>query len=52
MIYDMPIEISQTELSDTENDHSIYEAHVNPNLQNVSLKLNEKEGRYLTLSHL
>lgn len=44
MLYDMPIEISQNDLSDTENEKSVYEAQLSPNLQNVSLKLNDKEG--------
>lgn len=43
----MPLEICQTELSDTENEKSIYEAHLSSNLQNVSLVMTEKEGKIL-----
>lgn len=52
LLFDMPIEVSQADLSDTENDRSIYEAQLSPNLQNVSLKLNDKEGNlnFLTAS--
>lgn len=47
MIYDMP-EVS--EMSDTENEKSVYEAHLSSNLQNVSLTMNDKEGMcYLIL---
>lgn len=42
--FDMPIEVSADDLSDTENEKSAYEAHLNYNLQNVSLVLNQKEG--------
>lgn len=40
----MPVEVNNADLSDTENDRSVYEAHLNCSLQNVSLILNEKEG--------
>lgn len=45
LMYDMPIEVQGgTDQSDTENDRSIYEAVLSPNLQNVSLTMNEKHG--------
>lgn len=44
MMYDLPVEVTQTEFSDTENDKSVYEAHLSSNLQKVSLTMNEKEG--------
>jgi len=44
-MYDLPVETSYDPTSDTENDKSIYEAHLSSNLQNVSLTMNEKEGR-------
>lgn len=43
-MYDLPLEVNNTELSDTENDKSVYEAHLSSNLQNVCLTMNEKEG--------
>lgn len=45
-VYDVEAqkEFSATELSDNENDNSVYEAHLSSNLQNVSLTMNEKEG--------
>lgn len=43
----MPIETNAGDLSDTENDKSAYEAHLNCNLQNVALILNQKEGIHL-----
>lgn len=46
LMFDMPVEISHHELSDPENEKSLYEAHLSSNLQNVSLKLNDKEGKY------
>lgn len=52
LMYDMPLEISPTELSDTENDRSIYEAVLSPNLQNVSLTMNEKQGNLNFLSQV
>lgn len=45
LMYDLPVETSYDPTSDTENDKSIYEAHLSSNLQNVSLTMNEKEGR-------
>lgn len=44
-MYDLPLEVTHLELSDTENDKSVYEAHLSSNLQNVSLTMNEKEGK-------
>ncbi|RZC37064.1 prune -like 2 [Asbolus verrucosus] len=44
-------EVSHAELSDTENDKSVYEAHLSSNLQNVSLTMNEKEGNLNFLAH-
>lgn len=44
-MYDLPVETSYDPTSDTENDKSIYEAHLSSNLQNVSLTMNEKEGK-------
>lgn len=42
----LPVEVTSTEVtSDNENDKSVYEAHLSSNLQKVSLKMNEKEGR-------
>ncbi|XP_017784259.1 PREDICTED: protein prune homolog 2 [Nicrophorus vespilloides] len=49
--YEMPQELSQADLSDNENDKSIYEAHLSSNLQNVSLTMNEKEGNLNFLAH-
>lgn len=45
-MFDLPLEVGHNDLSDTENDKSVYEAHLNSNLQNVSLTLNQKEGTY------
>lgn len=42
----MPVEATTADLSDTENDISVYEAHLNCNLQNVALILNQKEGMW------
>jgi hypothetical protein len=47
LMYDLPLEINNLELSDTENDKSVYEAHLSSNLQNVCLTMNEKEGKYV-----
>lgn len=44
LMFDLPVEVNQSEMSDTENDASIYEAHLSSNLQKVSLTMNEKEG--------
>lgn len=53
MLYDFPIEIPANDVaSDNENDKSIYEAHLSPNFQNVSLTMNEKEGKYNTIFQL
>lgn len=46
-MFDMPLDYAHSELSDTENDKSVYEAHLSSNLQNVSLTMNEKEGSYV-----
>lgn len=47
MLYDFPVEVSVNDVtSDNENDKSIYEAHLSPNFQNVSLTMNEKEGNW------
>lgn len=46
LMYDMPLEYTQADLSDNENDKSVYEAHLSSNLQNVSLTMNEKEGKF------
>lgn len=44
-LYEFPVEIPANDVtSDNENDKSIYEAHLSPNFQNVSLTMNEKEG--------
>ncbi|KAF2895733.1 hypothetical protein ILUMI_10437 [Ignelater luminosus] len=51
LMYDMPLEYTQTDLSDNENDKSVYEAHLSSNLQNVSLTMNEKEGNLNFLAH-
>ncbi|CAG9766231.1 unnamed protein product [Ceutorhynchus assimilis] len=51
LMYDLPGETSHEPTSDTENDKSIYEAHLSSNLQNVSLTMNEKEGNLNFLSH-
>ncbi|XP_050512423.1 short stature homeobox protein-like [Diabrotica virgifera virgifera] len=51
---DVSVEITPNDvISDTEyeNDKSVYEAHLSSNLQNVSLKLNEKEGNLNFLAH-
>ena len=47
-MYDLPLEVTNAELSDTENDKSVYEAHLSSNLQNVCLTMNEKEGMCFT----
>lgn len=53
LLYDMPLEISPTnEQSDTENERSIYEAVLSPNLQNVSLTMTEKYGNLNFLSQV
>lgn len=47
-MYDLPVEMVVHDIpSDTENenDKSVYEAHLSSNLQNVSLTMNEKEGK-------
>lgn len=44
-MYDLPLEVG--DISDTENDKSVYEAHLSSNLQNVALTMNEKEGKCL-----
>ncbi|KRT86779.1 CRAL-TRIO domain containing protein [Oryctes borbonicus] len=51
LVYDMPLELCHAELSDTENEKSIYEAHLSSNLQNVSLIMTEKEGNLNFLAH-
>ncbi|XP_066257362.1 protein prune homolog 2 [Euwallacea similis] len=51
LMYDLPVETSYDPTSDTENDKSIYEAHLSANLQNVSLTMNEKEGNLNFLAH-
>ncbi|KAK9696163.1 Bcl2-/adenovirus E1B nineteen kDa-interacting protein 2 [Popillia japonica] len=51
LVYEMPLELCHTELSDTENEKSIYEAHLSSNLQNVSLIMTEKEGNLNFLAH-
>ncbi|XP_060523022.1 protein prune homolog 2 [Cylas formicarius] len=51
LMYELPVEASHDPPSDTENDKSIYEAHLSSNLQNVSLTMNEKEGNLNFLSH-
>lgn len=40
--YDLPIEIH--EVSDSENEKSVYEARLSSNFQKVSLRMNDKEG--------
>lgn len=54
LMYEMPLEIQPGtgDLSDTENDKSIYEAILSPNLQNVSLTMNEKYGNLNFLSQV
>lgn len=53
LLYDMPLEISPTaDHSDTENERSIYEAVLSPNLQNVSLTMHEKCGNLNFLSQV
>lgn len=53
LLYDMPLEISPTnDHSDTENERSVYEAVLSPNLQNVSLTMNEKYGNLNFLSQI
>lgn len=47
-LYDFPVEVPDV-TSDNENDKSVYEAHLSPNFQNVSLKMNEKEGKNMEL---
>lgn len=48
-LYEFPVEIPSNDVtSDNENDKSIYEAHLSPNFQNVSLKMNEKEGIFVS----
>lgn len=44
-LFELPVEYAQHEISDTENEKSIYEAHLSSNLQNVSLTMNEKQGK-------
>lgn len=45
-MYDLPVEMVAHDISsDNENDKSVYEAHLSSNLQNVSLTMNEKEGK-------
>ncbi|XP_030764815.1 protein prune homolog 2 [Sitophilus oryzae] len=51
LMYDLPVEIAYDPTSDTENDKSVYEAHLSSNLQNVSLTMNEKEGNLNFLAH-
>ncbi|XP_050294668.1 protein prune homolog 2 isoform X2 [Anthonomus grandis grandis] len=51
LMYDLPVEGSYDPTSDTENDKSIYEAHLSSNLQRVSLTMNEKEGNLNFLAH-
>ncbi|XP_022913790.1 protein prune homolog 2 isoform X2 [Onthophagus taurus] len=51
IMIDMPIEVCPGDISDTENDKSIYEAHLSSNFQNVSLTMNEKEGNLNFLAH-
>lgn len=46
MMFELPVEVTHNEMSDTENDVSVYEAHLSSNLQNVALTMNEKEGKY------
>ncbi|KAL3289190.1 hypothetical protein HHI36_003624 [Cryptolaemus montrouzieri] len=48
--YDLPVEVSPLDMSDNENEKSVYEAHLSSNLQNVSLRMNEKEGNLNFLS--
>lgn len=50
LMYDMPLEISPTDHSDTENERSVYEAVLSPNLQNVSLTMNEKYGKFYIIN--
>lgn len=46
LMYDLPVEMVAHDISsDNENDKSVYEAHLSSNLQNVSLTMNEKEGK-------
>ncbi|XP_048523476.1 protein prune homolog 2 isoform X2 [Dendroctonus ponderosae] len=49
--YELPVETSYEPTSDTENEKSIYEAHLSSNLQNVSLTMTEKEGNLNFLAH-
>lgn len=51
LMYELPVETSYDPTSDTENDKSVYEAHLSSNLQNVSLTMNEKEGNLNFLAH-
>lgn len=44
MKFELPVEVSYNDLSDNENEKSVYEAHLSENFQNVSLTMNEKEG--------
>lgn len=53
LMYDMPLEVQpNADHSDTENDRSIYEAVLSPNLQNVSLTMHEKHGNLNFLSQV
>lgn len=53
LMYDMPLEVQPgADHSDTENDRSIYEAVLSPNLQNVSLTMHEKHGNLNFLSQV
>lgn len=44
-MFEMPVEAAQHEISDNENDKSIYEAHLSSNLENVCLTMNDKQGK-------
>lgn len=47
-MYDLPVEMVAHDIpsdNENENDKSVYEAHLSSNLQNVSLTMNEKEGK-------
>ncbi|KAL1497482.1 hypothetical protein ABEB36_008440 [Hypothenemus hampei] len=51
LMFDLPNETGYDPTSDTENDKSVYEAHLSSNLENVSLTMTEKEGNLNFLAH-
>lgn len=51
LLLDISLDLSDDEVSDKENDKSVYEAHLSSNFEHVSLTMNENEGNLNFLAH-